>query len=263
MTHNHPDTIADLSNGDVASDSYHNYKRDVQIMRELGLDAYRFSLSWPRILPTGFVYNINPQGIDYYNNLIDEMLKYNITPIVTLYHLDLPQKLQELGGFANPMIKDWFKDYARVAFEHFGDRVKYWITFNEPVFCSHGYGSDKLAPIVNSTAFGGYLCAKNVILAHANAYHTYKNDFKPTQRGQCGITIGVNWYEPLTDTPEDRFAAEIKRQGDVSKLIFVHFVRLSHSFLQLLRCCFYFSGACTLNLCSLLKEAFLKNFLRG
>lgn len=191
------------------------------------------------------------------------MLKYNITPIVTLYHLDLPQKLQELGGFANPMIKDWFEDYARVAFEHFGDRVKYWITFNEPVFCSHGYGSDKLAPIVNSTAFGGYLCAKNVILAHANAYHTYKNDFKPTQRGQCGITIGVNWYEPLTDTPEDRFAAEIKRQGDVSKLIFVHFVRLSHSFLQLLRCCFYFSGACTLNLCSLLKEAFLKNFLRG
>ncbi|XP_075986807.1 myrosinase 1-like [Anticarsia gemmatalis] len=215
MTHNRPTTIKDLSTGDIAADSYHNYKRDVEIMRELGLDAYRFSLSWSRILPTGFANEVNPKGIEYYNNFIDEMLKYGITPMITLYHWDLPQKLQELGGFVNPLIANWFEDYARVAYENFGDRVKHWITFNEPrEICYEGYGGDRKAPMVNSTAVGTYLCAKNLVLSHANAYHAYNNDFKPTQGGQCGITISVNWFGPLTDSEEDQFAAEIRRQGE-------------------------------------------------
>ncbi|CAB3258489.1 unnamed protein product [Arctia plantaginis] len=215
MTHNKPTVIKDLSNGDVAADSYHNYKRDVEIMRELGLDAYRFSLSWSRILPTGFASEINPAAIEYYNNLINEMLKYDIKPMATLYHWDLPQKLQELGGFANPLIAEWFEDYARVAYEHFGDRVKFWITINEPKeICHQGYGSTTMAPILNSTAFGTYLCAKHLLLAHANAYHAYNNDFRPTQGGECGITFAVSWYDALTDSDEDKFAAELKKQGD-------------------------------------------------
>ncbi|CAB3227765.1 unnamed protein product [Arctia plantaginis] len=214
LTHNKPYYIADQSNGDIAGDSYHKYKRDVEIMRELGLDAYRLSLSWPRILPTGFANEVNPAAIDYYNKLINEMLKYNIVPMVTLYHWDLPQKLQELGGFTNPLFPEWFEEYARVVFESFGDRVKHWITFNEPrEVCELGYGDIDKAPALNSSAVGTYLCAKHLVLAHANAYHMYSNDFKPTQGGTCGITIHVDWFAPLTDSAEDELAAEVRRQG--------------------------------------------------
>nr|XP_021191415.2 myrosinase 1 isoform X1 [Helicoverpa armigera] len=215
MTHTHPNVIKDKSNGDIAADSYHNYKRDVEMMRELGLDAYRFSISWARILPTGMDNEVNPAGIKFYNNYINEMLKYNITPIVTLYHWDLPQKLQELGGFTNALISEWFEDYARVVFENFGDRVKYFITFNEPrEVCFEGYGSTTKAPILNSTALATYLCAKNLVMAHARAYHLYDKEFRATQGGQCGITISVNWFGPATDSEEDKMAAEIMRQGE-------------------------------------------------
>ncbi|KAL4705020.1 hypothetical protein ACJJTC_009808 [Scirpophaga incertulas] len=215
VTHNTPTVITDASNGDVAADSYNNYKRDVQMMRELGLDAYRFSISWARILPDGFSNNVNEAGVKFYNNYINEMIKYNIEPIVTLYHWDLPQKLQELGGFANPLFSDWFEDYARVAFDHFGDRVKLWITFNEPrEICYEGYASDTKAPVLNSSAVGAYICAKNLILSHAKAYHAYNNDFKSNQGGECGITISVNWYGPLTDSKDDAMAAELRRQAE-------------------------------------------------
>lgn len=190
--------------------------RDLEIMRELGLDAYRFSLSWVRILPTGFNNPVNTAGIAYYNNLIDEMLTYNITPIVTLYHWDLPQKLQELGGFVSPLIFNWFEEYARIAFKNFGDRVKHWITFNEPrEICLDGYGSANKAPLLNSAAFGTYLCAKHLLLAHANAYHAYKNDFQKYQNGKCGIAISVHWFEPATNQIEDVFAAELAKQAEV------------------------------------------------
>ncbi|XP_063380278.1 myrosinase 1-like [Cydia fagiglandana] len=214
MTHNKPHVIIDQSNGDIAADSYHNYKRDVEMMRELGVDAYRFSLSWSRILPSGFTNEINQAGIDFYNNYINEMVKYNIQPMITLYHWDLPQKLQELGGFANPLIVEWFEDYARVAYELFGDRVKDWITFNEPKeVCYQGYGATTMAPQLNSTGVGDYLCAKNLLIAHAKAYHAYNNDFKPSQGGRCGITIAVTSFEPLTDSDEDEAAAEMNRQA--------------------------------------------------
>ncbi|XP_047036059.1 myrosinase 1-like [Helicoverpa zea] len=214
MTHTNPTVIRDQSNGDVAADSYHNYKRDVEMMRELGLDAYRFSMSWSRILPTGMANEVNPAGIEFYNNYINEMLKYNIEPMVTLYHWDLPQKLQELGGFTNPLISDWFEDYARVVFENFGDRVKYFITFNEPrEICYEGYGSNTKAPILNATGVGTYLCAKHLVLAHAKAYHLYDKEFRASQGGECGITISVNWFGPATETAEDEFAAELMRQA--------------------------------------------------
>ncbi|XP_063896042.1 lactase/phlorizin hydrolase [Helicoverpa armigera] len=215
MTHTNPTVIRDQSNGDIAADSYHNYKRDIEMMRELGLDAYRFSMSWTRILPSGMANEVNPAGIEFYNHFINEMLKYNITPLVTLYHWDMPQKLQELGGLANPLFAGWFEDYARVIFENFGDRVKMFITFNEPrEICYQGYGADLKAPILNSTAVGTYLCAKNLVMAHARAYHLYDKEFRATQGGQCGITISVNWFGPVTDSAEDAVAAEIKKQGE-------------------------------------------------
>ncbi|KPI93701.1 Myrosinase 1 [Papilio xuthus] len=215
MTHTKPNVIKDVSNGDIAADTYNNYKRDVEMMRELGLDAYRFSLSWSRILPNGLSNKVSEAGVAFYNNYINEMVKYGITPMVTLYHWDLPQKLQDLGGFANPLFPDWFEDYARVVYEQFGDRVKHWITFNEPrEICYEGYDSTTKAPILNATGIGAYLCAKNLVLAHAKAYYAYKNDFAPSQDGQCGITISVNWFPPLTDSKEDEIAAELYRQAE-------------------------------------------------
>ncbi|KAL0895035.1 hypothetical protein ABMA27_013502 [Loxostege sticticalis] len=200
MTHTDPCSIDDCRNGDIANDSYNQYKRDVEMMRELGLDFYRFSLSWSRILPTSFPDKINEAGVQYYNNLINEMLKYNIQPMVTLYHWDLPQKLQEMGGWTNPHIVDWFSDYARVAFELFGDRVKNWITFNEPrEFCYQGYGTVTKAPKLNIQGVAEYMCAKNVLVAHAKAYHIYDKEFRPNIGGTIGITIGALWYEPETE----------------------------------------------------------------
>ncbi|XP_023935495.2 myrosinase 1-like [Bicyclus anynana] len=215
MTHTRPEVIKDRSNGDVAADTYNNYKRDVEMLRELGVDAYRFSLSWSRILPNGFANKVSDAGVTFYNNYINEMMKYNITPMVTLYHWDLPQRLQDLGGFSSPYFPEWFENYAKVVFAQFGDRVKHWITFNEPrEICHQGYGDATKAPILNITDVGTYYCAKNLVLGHARAYYAYNDLFKPTQGGVCGITISVNWMGPLTDSEEDLYAAEIKRQAD-------------------------------------------------
>lgn len=184
------------------------------MMRELGLDYYRFSLSWTRILPTSFPDQINDAGVQYYNNLIDEMLKYNIEPMVTLYHWDLPQKLQELGGWANPHIVDWYADYSRIAFELFGDRVKTWITINEPKeVCYQGY-SATLAPLYNISGMGEYMCAKNLLVAHAKVYHIYNDEFKATQGGTIGIALSATWNEPAsekdTEAAEDLIQFEVK-----------------------------------------------------
>nr|AEW46867.1 seminal fluid protein CSSFP001 [Chilo suppressalis] len=204
MTHKEPCLIADCSNGDVADDSYNLYKRDVEMMRELGLQFYRFSLSWNRILPTSFPDKINEAGVQYYNNLINEMLKYNIEPMITLYHWDLPQKLQDMGGWANPHIVDWFADYARVAFENFGDRVKYWITMNEPrEVCYQGYGDVTKAPRLNMKGIGEYMCAKNLLVAHAKAYDIYDKEFREKWGGTVGITLSATWHEPEGDMDAD------------------------------------------------------------
>ncbi|KAJ8715639.1 hypothetical protein PYW07_010121 [Mythimna separata] len=200
MTHNNPCVIADCSNGDVACDSYNQYKRDVEMMRELGLDFYRFSLAWPRILPTSFPDLISEPGSQYYSDLIDELLKYNIEPVVTLYHWDLPQKLQDMGGWTNPHIVDWFADYARVAFNLYGDRVKYWITINEPrEVCYQGYGANTKAPALNIKGVADYMCAKNLLMAHAKAYHIYDQEFRSKNNGTIFIAYSAQFYEPETE----------------------------------------------------------------
>ena len=171
------------------------------MLRELGVDFYRFSLSWTRILPTGFPDKINPAGVEYYNNLINELLMYNIEPVVTIYHWDLPQNLQDMGGWENPNILQWYGDFARTVFELFGDRVKYWITINEPSeICLFSYEIGVLAPgISSSPGISNYLCAKNLLLAHATAYHIYDEEFRPHQNGVIFITINIQGFAPLYD----------------------------------------------------------------
>lgn len=122
-----PEGTSDLS---VSVDHYHHYKEDIALMAEMGFKSYRFSISWTRILPEG-TGKVNPQGIAFYNNLIDECLKHNIEPIVTMFHFDMPAKLDERGSWSNRESIDWFADFAKILFENFGDRVKYWLTINE------------------------------------------------------------------------------------------------------------------------------------
>ncbi|CAG7828745.1 unnamed protein product, partial [Allacma fusca] len=117
-----------------ACDSYNKYKEDVQLLKEAGADFYRFSLAWTRILPDGTTKNINQAGIDYYNKLIDELLANGIIPMVTLFHWDYPQKLREnMGYWDKEEAAFLFANFSRIAYENFGDRVKHWITFNEPI----------------------------------------------------------------------------------------------------------------------------------
>ncbi|XP_028026026.1 myrosinase 1-like [Bombyx mandarina] len=188
--HEHPEYTPDKSNGDIAADSYHKFKEDVQLIKALGVKYYRLSISWPRLLPNGTSNNISTDGARYYRNLFEELLKANITPIVTLFHWDMPTPFMDLGGWSNPVIVDYFVDYARVAFNLYGDIIKTWTTINEPhQHCYQGYGADYFAPAIKSHGVGEYLCAHYLILSHAKAYHLYEKEFKPHQKGKVGITL--------------------------------------------------------------------------
>ncbi|KAJ8943035.1 hypothetical protein NQ318_022579, partial [Aromia moschata] len=213
LLHNYPELSTDGSNGDVACDSYHKYKEDVALLKYLGVDHYRFSISWSRILPEGFSYKINDAGVQYYKNLIKELKDNGIEPLVTIFHWDTPQPIHEAGGWTSEFVVDYFADYARVCFKLFGDDVKYWITFNEPKqICQQGYGAGVKAPAVKSPGIGEYLCAHNVIKSHAKAWRIYDEEFRSTQNGIVGITIDTPWFEPNTTSDEDVMAAERQLQ---------------------------------------------------
>jgi beta-glucosidase len=196
FTHQHPEKIADRSNGDVAVDSYHLYKEDVRLMKDMGMDAYRFSISWSRILPNGSLSGgINREGVNYYNNLINELLSKGMQPYGTLFHWDSPQALEDkYEGFLSPNIVNDFKDYADVCFKEFGDRVKRWITFNEPwTFCSSGYAVGFAAPgrcspwdlgrcSVGDSGREPYIVAHHQLLAHAETVRLYREKYQVMHR---------------------------------------------------------------------------------
>ncbi|KAG5673649.1 hypothetical protein PVAND_003677 [Polypedilum vanderplanki] len=194
LTHNMPEKVYNGDTGDVSADSYHKYKDDVKAIKDIGFNFYRFSISWSRILPDGA--KTNQAGIDYYNNLINELIANGIEPMVTMYHWDLPQYIQDIGGWTNEVILDYFDHYADVLYDNFGDRVKKWITLNEPyIFCHDGYGTGRHAPAIESKGDGEYLCGHHALLAHVRAYHNYKNKYQATQRGEVGICLySANFY---------------------------------------------------------------------
>lgn len=188
MSHSPETLILQNQTGDVACDSYHKYKEDVRMLAYLGVTHYRFSISWSRILPTGYTNLINDAGVEYYKNLLSELKANNITPMVTLYHWDLPQSLQDLGGWPNPLLADIFAEYARVVFSLFGDEVKHWMTFNEiQQICHEGYGLGAKAPGIRASGIGEYRCGHVVIKAHAKAYHLYQRLFREKQGGNNTI----------------------------------------------------------------------------
>ena len=202
-----PGRIKNNDSGDIALDHFHRYKDDIALLASQGFKAYRFSISWSRILPDGKG-EVNEQGIAFYNDLINELLDHGITPWVTLYHWDLPLALQmENDGWLNRDIIEYFTQYARICFERFGDRVKNWITLNEPwVAAILGYGQGVFAPGRTSNR-EPYLAAHHLLLAHGNAVKAYREHFAD-QQGQIGITNNCDWREPLTKSKIDQAAAE-------------------------------------------------------
>lgn len=197
--------------------------RICSINENLQMNFYRFSIAWSRVLPTGDIANINEKGIDYYNNLINALLEHNIEPMVTMYHYDLPQNLQIIGGLTNSLVTSYFEAYSNLLFERFGDRVKYWITFNEPSdFCLNGYGDDFHAPAIDMHGVGEYLCAHNVLKAHAAAYHLYKNSFYEQYKGKIGITLSSRFFYSGSN---DTNAVDRAMQFSVC---FEHFIFFNH-----------------------------------
>lgn len=257
-----PFRITDGSNGNDAVDMYNRFEEDFKLMKSMGFDAYRFSISWPRILPGGKLsLGINQEGINFYNRVIDCLLHHGLEPYATLFHWDLPLALeQEYRGFMSKKVVVDFREFAEVCFWNFGDRVKKWATLNEPwSYAVHGYvmgmfppaeGNSKPETSVKKTDDPNskpkrnyplyrccadnshlappprektdedeelqkpdptkdcYIVARNLLLAHAAAVDSYRTKFQDHQEGQIGITINSYWYEPYSNSEEDKKSAK-------------------------------------------------------
>ena len=156
-------------NGNVACDHYHRYREDIAIMKELGLKSYRFSVSWPRVMPEGYG-TVNEKGLQFYIDLVNELTEAGIEPMVTLFHWNLPTAIYELGGWENPQVVDWFEQYTDVVTTALGKKVKYWMTFNEPqLFIGAGLNAGVFAPFEKKSTEALMRISKNVYLAHGKA----------------------------------------------------------------------------------------------
>jgi len=193
-----PGRMVNGDTGDLACDHYHRYAEDVSLMRDLGLGAYRFSISWSRVLPNG-TGRVNEAGLDFYKRLVDELQKAGIRPMATLYHWDLPAALDDRGGWLNPDIADWFADYARVAFRKLGDRVPMWATLNEPwVVVDGGYLHGALAP-GHRNLFEAPRVAHHLLVSHGTAVQAYRAEGK----GKIGIVFNIEPKHPASADPKD------------------------------------------------------------
>ncbi|GBF98739.1 glycoside hydrolase family 1 [Raphidocelis subcapitata] len=202
------------ANGNVANDHYHRWREDIELMKTLGVKTYRFSVAWARIVPSGTAGSaVNQKGIDWYKNLITELLKAGIVPAVTMYHWDMPQGLQDsAGGFLSegPAFVDAFAYYADVLFRELGPLVKLWMTFNEPLsICNLGYNEGIFAPGIKNGPWGQYKCGHNLLLAHARAYRLYKERYAGQQGGKIAMALDGKWGYPYDPNSQaDRDAAQ-------------------------------------------------------
>ena len=200
-----PGKIANGENGDVAVDHYHRYTEDVALMKELGLDAYRFSVAWTRVLPTGSG-AVNQAGLAFYDRLVDELLKNKVEPYVCLFHWDLPQALQDKGGWPNRDTAYAFAEYARVLTERLSDRVKVWMTHNEPwVAALAGHFAGEHAPGIKDPV-AGFKALHHLFLSHGLAAEAIRASAK--QPVKVGITLNLNPVHPATDAKKDCEAAK-------------------------------------------------------
>lgn len=199
-----PGKVLNGDTGDIACDHYHRHSDDVALMKRLNLDAYRFSISWPRILPNGKG-AINQKGLDFYARLVDELLENDIQPWATLYHWDLPQTLQEMGGWANRDVAEYFAEYAFKVNEKLGDRVKNWMTINEPwVIAFMGNFSGEMAPGFRDERLTLQV-AHGLLLGHGKAMAAIRESHSDTK---CGIVLSMTPVEPETDNATEFMIAE-------------------------------------------------------
>ncbi|BAT93034.1 hypothetical protein VIGAN_07191900 [Vigna angularis var. angularis] len=218
FTEQHPEKIWDHSTGDVGADFYHGYKSDIKLVTEIGIDSFRFSISWSRIFPKGKG-TVNHLGVKFYNNLINEIISNGLIPFVTLFHWDFPQALEdEYGGFRSHKVVEDFGRYADFCFETFGDRVKHWVTLNEPLSYSlFGYSGGTFAPgrcskyagncSAGDSATEPYIVGHNLLLAHQSAATLYKTKYQAHQKGQIGITLPTHYFLPKSQSVADEGAA--------------------------------------------------------
>jgi len=215
--------LARGSTGNIACDHYHLFEADIQFMKSQGLKHYRFSIAWSRIYPTGKrADGVNQKGIDWYNRFIDALVRADITPWVTLYHWDLPQGLlspPEMQGWwsvdddghPNGQILDEFLAFANTCFSEFGDRVKYWLTFNEPwssTVLGGGWGHAPSLDEYSDMTVWPYIAGHNILIAHAKAVELYRKTYQPRQKGKIGMSNNQDWPEPKSNCTKDVAAAE-------------------------------------------------------
>ncbi|MFZ3390074.1 glycoside hydrolase family 1 protein [Buttiauxella gaviniae] len=190
---------------DDTSTFYQNYREDIQRAKDIGLNSFRTSISWSRLIPDGDG-EINPQAVDFYNAVIDELNTQGIEPFINLYHFDMPMALQEKGGFENREVVDAFARYARICYELFGNRVRYWFTFNEPLIPAEaGYLHPRHYPYVTSFRRAAQVL-HHIVLAHCKAVAAWR---ELNIAGQIGIIMDVIPVYPRSDAPEDLHAAEM------------------------------------------------------
>jgi beta-glucosidase len=196
-----PGLVRDGDTGDVACDQYRRYAEDIALMKRLGLNAYRFSIAWSRVLPQGRG-PVNAKGLDHYERLVDTLLANGMTPAPTLFHWDLPAALDDRGGWLNPDIAHWFADYASILFRRLDDRVPMWATLNEPwVVTDGGYLHGTLAP-GHRNAFEAPIATHHMLCAHAAAVQAYRAH----GRHRIGIVVNLEPKYPASDSDEDRAA---------------------------------------------------------
>ncbi|KAK3919158.1 Cyanidin 3-O-glucoside 7-O-glucosyltransferase (acyl-glucose) [Frankliniella fusca] len=207
-----------MNASDTAADSYHRYKEDIAIAAKLKLQVYRFSFSWSRLLPDGDVSKPNMEGVEYYHNLINEMVKHNLTPFGTVYHFDHPQVLEDqFQGWQSRQMITKFRDYARFVFKEYSSKVKMWTTINEPnVVCTYFGTLLTTAGFVKPEDYDNFKCMHYVTLAHAEAYRVFQEE---KFEGSVGVNTWIAVAKPNTTSVEDTFATEVFNQLHIGSIL--------------------------------------------